>query len=183
MVEGAGDDFGEEVGGEFGGGGVDGFDACGFWRFFGFFVEDFESGLNDLEAVAELGDFAGGANEHAGLEFFVEAEGVEPGEDAAGSLVAVGVAGGVLKEGFEAAGFDGDEAGLEEDAADGGHVAGLDLGDGGFVGVVDVVAREVEEQVAAGFDVEGGEFGARISPPTPLAYSTGVERVRGSWGI
>ena len=162
LVEGAGDDLGVEAGGEFGGGGVDGFDACGLGGFFRpphFFVEDFEFGLDDLEAVAELGDFAGGADEHAGLEFFVEAEGVEPGEDASCAFVAGGISGGVLEEGFEAARLARDEAGLEEDAADGGHVAGLDVGDGGFVGVVDVVSWEVEEEVGAGFDIEGGEFG------------------------
>ena len=167
-VENAGDDFGEEVGGEFDGGGVDGFDSGGLWGFLSFVVEDFEFGLDDLEAVTEGGDFAGGADEHARLEFVFEAVGVEPGEDAAGAFVAVGVAGGVLQEGFEASGFDGDEAGLEEDSADRGHVAGGDLGDGGFIGVAEVGAGVVKEEVAAGLDGEELSSAARISP-TPLA--------------
>ncbi len=159
-VEHAGDDFCEHVRREFDRGGIHRFDLRGLGGEVVVLVEDFELRLDDLQTVAEGGDFSGGAQDHSGLDFFVETEGVEPGEDAAAAFgFSVGtVAGGIFEERFEAAGLSGDEAGLQNGAADGGHVAGLDGGDGSFVGVVEVVARQVEEEVAAGSEVEGGEF-------------------------
>ncbi len=153
-------DPGEHVGGEFIGGGIDGLDLCGFRGGIVCFAEDFELWLDHLEAVAIGGDLSGGADEHSGLEFFVEAVGVEPCEDAAAAFGgAVGaVAGGVFEECFEAARLSRDEAGLQDGSADGRHIAGLNGGNGRFVGVMEVIAREIKKQVAAGADAEGGEF-------------------------
>ena len=50
-------------------------------------------------------------------------------------------------------------AGLEDGAADGGDIADADLGDGGFISEVEIIAGEMEEQVATGADMEGGELG------------------------